>query len=837
MKRETRGISGLSAFARHLVQAIQALGKLGRQAGLQSLREVEDSDHEMGKLRAGRDCQKVIQSGRNEMTEVPNPADPSADLSAVLAGTTDVILVLDANGRYLKVAPDNNTLLYQPPTELIGRTLNQIFPPQQADFFYEQVRKALDMGRAHRVDYSLEIGGREVWFDATVAPLSRDSVLWMARDITPWRQAEQELRRQLQFTQAITGNLGEGLYTLDPHGRVTFINPAGEAALGWKEPDLLGREMHEIVHSRRADGTYRPASECPLLGVLKSGQTIKVDSDVFTRRDGTVLPVAYTASPITTDGQIVGAVLIFRDISERIHLEEQVRQSQKMEAIGQLAGGVAHDFNNLLTIINGYTKLLLSRNEDSHRCHKELREIHRAGERATLLTQRLLAFSRRQLLQPRLVALNTIVSGFESILRSLIPENIDVVIRLGSSAGHIDVDPSQIEQAILNLAVNARDAMPQGGQLTIETSSVEVDDKYVQSHPDVQCGRYALLTVTDTGTGIPEEIKGRIFEPFFTTKETGKGTGLGLSVVYGVVKQSGGHIRVYSVRNFGTTVKIYLPLLPAPAYGTAAERHEDTPLGGTETVLLLEDNGGVREYAKDVLERQGYSVIAVANADQLLATVSAFPGKLHLLITDVVMPGKSGPAVARELASLGIQPKVLYMSGYADDAIAHDGILNPSMAFLAKPFSPEALLRKVWEVLHTPEQKRLILIVDDEPSIRALLRDVLSRDGYDVMEACDGKEALQKCLVTPPDLVITDLCMPEREGLETIQILRKSLPRTRLVAMSGMFEHATFLSVAKQLGAGASLQKPLDLEEVSRTIRNLLGNQRFPASSATELAG
>lgn len=634
------------------------------------------------------------------MTDLPDPAIPSADLSAVLAGTTDVILVLDANGRYLKVAPNNTAFLYKPPAELIGRTMNQIFAPQQADFFYEQVRRAIDMGRAHRVEYSLEIGGREVWFDATVSPLSPDSVLWMARDITPWREAEQNLRRQLQFTQAITGNLGEGIYTLDQNGRVTFINPAGEAVLGWKESELLGRDMHETVHSRRADGTYRPASECPLLGVLKSGQTVKVDSDVFTRRDGTVLPIDYTASPITTDGQIVGAVLVFRDISERLHLEEQLRQAQKMDAIGQLAGGVAHDFNNLLTIINGYSELLLSQSEDGHPCHGELREIHKAGERATLLTQRLLAFSRRQMLQPRVVALNSIVSDFESILRRLIPENIEIAIRLDPSAGQVDADPSQIEQAILNLAVNARDAMPHGGQLTIETSRGEVDDEYLQSHPGVKGGEYALLTVTDTGTGISEEIKGRIFEPFFTTKETGKGTGLGLSMVYGVVKQSGGHICVDSEQNAGTTFKICLPRLPAPLQGTAASQQKGAPPGGTETVLLIEDDGAVRKYAKAILESQGYAVIAAGNADQALAAASAFSGILHLMISDVVMPGKSGPALAQQLASLGIRPKVLFMSGYTDDAIVRHGIRTPSMAFLAKPFSREALLRKVWEVLH-----------------------------------------------------------------------------------------------------------------------------------------
>jgi two-component system cell cycle sensor histidine kinase/response regulator CckA len=756
------------------------------------------------------------------MTEPPDSADSSTDLSAVLAGTTDVILVLDANGRYLEVAPNDNALLYKPPAELIGRSLNQIFPPKQADFFYEQVRRAIDMGRAHRVEYSLEIAGREARFDATVSPLSPDSVLWMARDITPEREAQQKLQRQLQFTQAITGNLGEGLYAIDPHGRVTFINPAGEALLGWKESELLGRDMHGIVHSTRADGTYRPASECPLLGVLKSGQTVKVESDVFTRRDGTLLPIAYTASPITTDGQIVGAVLVFSDISERIHLEEQLRQAQKMEAIGQLAGGVAHDFNNLLTIINGYTELLLSQSENGLLCHRELREIRKAGERATLLTQRLLAFSRRQMLQPRLVALNGIVSGFESILRRLIPENINVAIRLDPRAGHIEVDPCQIEQAILNLAVNARDAMPQGGQLTIETSSVEVDDECIKSHPDVKRGGYGLLTVTDTGTGIHEEIKGRIFEPFFTTKETGKGTGLGLSMVYGVVKQSGGHICVYSEKNLGTTFKIYFPLLPAPAHGTVASRHEGAAPGGTETVLLLEDDPGVREYAKAVLERQGYSVIAAGNADQALAAALAFSGKLHLMITDVVMPGKSGPEVAQQLASMGIQPKVLYMSGYTDDAIVRHGILPPGLAFLAKPFSPEALVRKVWEVLHPPDKKRLILIVDDEPAIRALLRDVLSRDGYDAAEACDGKEALRKCLATPPDLIITDLCMPECDGLEALRTIRRTFPQIRVVAMSGMTGHATFLRTARLFGAAASLRKPLDLIEVSKTIRGLL---------------
>jgi PAS domain S-box-containing protein len=759
------------------------------------------------------------------MIELPDPADPSADLSAVLAGTTDVILVLDASGRYLEVAPNNNALLYKPPAELIGRTLNQIFTPQEADFFYAQVRRAIDMGRAHRVEYSLEIGGREVWFDATISPLSPDSVLWMARDITAGREAERKLRRQLQFTQAITGNLGEGIYALDLHGRVTFINPAGEALLGWKESELLGRDMHETAHSRRADGTYRPASECPLLGVLKSGQTVKVVSDVFTRRDGTVLPIDYTASPITTDGQIVGAVLIFRDISERIHLEEQLRQAQKMEAIGQLAGGVAHDFNNLLTIINGYTELLLSEPEYGHLGHRELREIQKAGERASLLTQRLLAFSRRQMLQPRLVALNSIVSGFESILRRLIPENIDVAIRLDPSAGHIEVDPPQVEQAILNLAVNARDAMPQGGQLTIETSTVEVDDEYVQSHPDVNRGKYALLTVTDTGTGIREEIKGRIFEPFFTTKETGKGTGLGLSMVYGVVKQSGGHIWVYSEPNTGTTIKIYLPLAQKPAASntetgptTAVHPH------GSETIVLVEDDDQVREYATQILKGRGYAVTAVRNGQEAIAHASSFDGTIDLLITDVVMPGMSGPKVAEAVRGERPQIKVLYMSGYADDAIVRHGILTPGTPFLAKPFSPRALTRKVREVLDAQKRKPLILVVDDEESIRSLLQNVLAAAGYDVIEACDGKEALKKCLVTPPDVIITDLCMPEREGLETIQTLRQSFPEIRLVAMSGMTGHATFLRTARLFGAAASLEKPLDLTEVSRTIRSLLGN-------------
>jgi CheY-like chemotaxis protein len=383
--------------------------------------------------------------------------------------------------------------------------------------------------------------------------------------------------------------------------------------------------------------------------------------------------------------------------------EGQLRQAVKMEAVGRLAGGVAHDFNNILTAITGYSELALMNLDPLDPVRHDVKDILAAAERATSLTHQLLAFSRKQVLHPQRLDLNQVVANLDKMLRRIIGEDIDLVTILGPELGAVMADPGQIEQVIMNLVVNARDAMPQGGNLTIETANADLDEAYARKRVQVQPGPYVMLAVSDTGVGLDRDSLDRIFEPFFTTKEAGKGTGLGLATVYGIVKQSGGYVGVYSEVGHGTTFKIYLPRLEEaagagpPAAGTAELRR------GRETLLLVEDADLLRGLAREVLERAGYMVLEARNGAEALQVHQQHEGPIHLLLTDVVMPGMNGRELAEQLAPLEPEMKVLYMSGYTDDTIVQHGVLEPGVAFLQKPFSPAALTRKVREVLEAAQ--------------------------------------------------------------------------------------------------------------------------------------
>jgi len=384
---------------------------------------------------------------------------------------------------------------------------------------------------------------------------------------------------------------------------------------------------------------------------------------------------------------------------DRTRLEEQLRQAHKMEAIGRLAGGIAHDFNNLLTVINGYSELVLNSLGANLHARKNVEQIKKAGRRAATLTRQLLAFSRRQVLQLRVLDLNAVVTNFEAMLQPLIGEDILLEAVLQPGLGLVKVDPGQIEQIILNLTVNARDAMPEGGKLTIETANVELDEAYARRHVSVRPGPYVMLAISDTGCGMDAETQARIFEPFFTTKEHGKGTGLGLATVYGIVKQSGGNIWVYSEPGKGTTFKIYLPRVEGVAEGSEPAHPRSSILRGSETILLVEDEDMVRSLAREILEAHGYAVSEARDSTEALRVCHTHSGSIHLLVTDVVMPGMSGRELAARLGTIHPETKVLYMSGYTDDAVVRHGVLNAGLAFLQKPFTANAFLCKVREVL------------------------------------------------------------------------------------------------------------------------------------------
>jgi nitrogen-specific signal transduction histidine kinase/CheY-like chemotaxis protein len=379
-------------------------------------------------------------------------------------------------------------------------------------------------------------------------------------------------------------------------------------------------------------------------------------------------------------------------------LQEQLRQSQKIEAIGRLAGGIAHDFNNLLTIIQGNAQLSLTdlREEDPLRANIE--EIKRASERAADLTKQLLAFSRKQIMEMQVLDLNLILQKLDKMLHRVLGEDIKLVTILTEGIGKVKVDPGQIEQVIINLAVNARDAMPDGGKLTIETANVELDEEYAHTHIAVTPGRYVMVSVSDTGVGITPEVKDRVFEPFFTTKEKGKGTGLGLSTVYGIVKQSGGNIWIYSEPGEGTTLKIYLPQVDEPLAELKEEVVGEVPRGN-ETVLIVEDEEVVRKLAIRVLKRQGYKILEAPDGGKAFLLCEVFKDSIHLILTDVVMPGMSGHKLVGRLKEIHPEMKVLYMSGYTDNAILHHGVLEPGTNFIQKPFTVDGLARKVREVL------------------------------------------------------------------------------------------------------------------------------------------
>ena len=515
------------------------------------------------------------------------------------------------------------------------------------------------------------------------------------------------------------------------------------------------------------------------------------------------------------------------DVTDRKKLEEQFLQAQKLESVGRLAGGIAHDFNNLLTVINGYSRLLITGSQKSDPKLKQLEEIRKAGERAAELTKQLLTFSRKNISEPRLLNLNAAVTDCETILRRLTPDHIVFTASFEAKQDEVVIDPSQVQQVLMNLVVNACDAMPSGGSLTIHTANVaavpgadEVEDSQLAS------GIWVLLEVTDTGVGMDEDTVRHIFEPFFTTKEVGKGTGLGLSTVYGIVRRCGGMVRVESAVGGGTTFRIYFPVVSEGILVPGSVQTGATPAStGSETVLVVEDQDVVREYTENALRTYGYSVISACSGDDALEVARRRTGPIDLLLTDIIMPGTNGKTVARELRKTRPETRVLYMSGYVDDIVNNAGEMEPGAEYLQKPFSPEALADKVRRTLNKSAVSRTILVVEDEAPIRDIFREFLGKK-HKLLLACDGREAIDILRSgQKPDLVITDLVMPNQEGLELIREIRKSYPATRIIAMSGAFS-GRFLKTAELFGADATLAKPIRPEILDQMIEDVLAQPR-----------
>jgi len=520
------------------------------------------------------------------------------------------------------------------------------------------------------------------------------------------KRAVEALREIEERFRQVYDEAPVGYHEIDGEGRIIRVNRRELEMLGYTEQELLGHPVWKFVVEEEMT---RQVIMAKIAGDISFHETFE---RTYRRKDGKTLPVLIEDRVIRDKkGGITGIRSMIEDITERRRAEEalkkseeQLRQWQRVEAIGRLAGGVAHDFNNLLMTIKGCSELLLRELDVKNPRREEVEEIRKAAERATALTRQLLAFGRRQVLQPQVLDLNEVVANMDRMLQRLIGEDIQLLTVLDPELWPLKVDPGQIEQVIMNLAVNARDAMPGGGKLTIETANVVLDEDYARRHVSVKPGPCVMLAVTDNGCGMDQETQSHLFEPFFTTKKTGEGTGLGLSTVYGIVKQSGGNIWAYSEPRQGTTFKIYLPRVEEAVETYRPKVAPTASPGGSETILLVEDEGAVRTIVSKILQNKGYTVLEAHHGPEALEICQVHEGPIHLMVTDVVMPHMSGRELAERLTILRPELMVLFMSGYPDNAIVHHGVLGAGTAFLQKPFTLNALEGKVRELLDAPPQ-------------------------------------------------------------------------------------------------------------------------------------
>ena len=611
----------------------------------------------------------------------------------------DSMAMVSPEGKYTYVNDSFVRMLgYTSADEILGKSWDEVSDPRDLS----SIRNDMNFALAEKGKWfgGLTVHSKNglVPLEAAVTRLPDGGVVTISRDVSDRRRAEIFRAEAEAKYQTLVEQVAAISYIaeLGMNGQWLYVSPQVEAMFGFPADEWLARSREWVRHIHADDRTIVEAAEEASL----RGERFQAEYRII-RKDGRVIWVSDTA--VVVPGSDAHPLMegIIVDITDRKLLEGQLQQARRMEAVGRLAGGIAHDFNNLLTIIKGYTELGLTRSKASPEVRADLERIEDASERAGALVRQLLAFSRRQVLQPKVLDLNAIVDGLDKLLRRLMDEAIEMKTVVGKDLGRIKADPAQIEQVIMNLVVNARDAMPEGGRLTVETDNVELDSAYARDHATVRPGRYVMLAVSDTGVGMSADTIAHIFEPFYTTKESGRGTGLGLSTVYGIVKQSGGYIWVYSEPGHGTTFKVYLPRVEEAMESLPAEKTSgaERNRAGTETILLVEDEPELRELTRSVLAGCGYSVVEAKNSEEAEQLAEKYGPKIHLLLTDVIMPGISGRELAKKLSARQSALRVLYMSGYTYNVIAQGGTLERGVAFLQKPFTPRVLVEKVREVL------------------------------------------------------------------------------------------------------------------------------------------
>ena len=654
-----------------------------------------------------------------------------------------------------------------------------------------------------------------------------------------FQRIREDLLQREEIFRLISENAADMIALVDGSGRRLYNSPSYERILGYTAEQLQSTSAFEQIHPDDRQLVQEAAKEAQ-----RGGEPRSIVYRM-SHKDGSWRVFESTANTIrNAEGKVEKLVIVNRDITDRQHLEEQFRQAQKMEAVGRLSGGIAHDFNNLLSVIIGYSESVQEQVPETSSLHRSMGEILKAGERAASLTRQLLAFSRQQVLTPKVLDLNAIVTDMEKMLRRVIGEDIELSTKLDPALGRLKADQSQIEQIVMNLAVNARDAMPHGGKLIVQTENMVMDEDFVRrySYP-VQTGAYVCLTVADTGIGMDAQTKARVFEPFFTTKEKGKGTGLGLSTVYGVVKQTGGYIDIESSLGEGTSFKIYLPRVDAAMTLEKPRVESPASLKGNETILLVEDEASLRTLTRTTLEACGYTLLEASDGADALEVSRQHAKSIDLLLTDIVMPGMGGIALAQQLSQERPGIQIVYMSGYTP--FESQAAIGTESFFLMKPFTRDALRQKIHEALKSRvlvgtgngDSRRgsslarntsmpKILVVDDDEKMVSLFRTRLA-DSYEIIDTGDSEEALALSLKHKPDCIIVDLSLPKVGGLELCRTLT-SLSTTSpipIFVISGK-PASTYRDLCLNNGASEYIEKPLDFTMLRARLSQISNTQR-----------
>ncbi|RAK56486.1 PAS domain S-box protein [Phenylobacterium deserti] len=766
--------------------------------------------------------------------------------------TDYAIYMLDRQGRVSSWNPGAARFKGYDAGEIIGEHFSRFYTEEEraAGVPALALELAEKEGRFEREGWRLRKDGSRFWAHVVIDPIRSPTgelvgFAKITRDLTERRQSEEALRRtQEQFRLLVQGVNDYAIYMLDREGKVASWNAGAQRIKGYTPDEIIGHHFSRFYTEREREiGTPTRGLATALREGHWEAEGLRV------RKDGSTFWAHVVIDAIRDDaGEVIGFAKVTRDITERKEAERQLQEaqaalvrSQKMDALGQLTGGVAHDFNNLLQVIAGNLQLLSRDIAGNPRAETRVQNALAGVARGAKLAQQLLAFGRRQPLEPKVVSIGRFIKGMDDMLRRTLGSEIEVETVISGGLWNTMVDPGQIENALLNLAINARDAMNGHGKLTIEAGNALLDDVYARQHDDVKPGQYVLLAVTDTGHGMPAEILDKVFDPFFSTKPEGKGTGLGLSMVYGLVKQSGGHIKIYSEVGQGTTVKIYLPRVMEAEDVVTAEA--DGPVrGGDETVLVVEDDEDVREAAVALLTELGYRVFKARDAASAMGVVeSGLP--IDLLFTDVVMPGPlRSPELARRAKERLPQLAVLFTSGYTENAIVHGGRLDPGVELLGKPYSREQLARKVRHVLGNAAQQRVaeqqraekgtprwphppspagqtILVVEDDDLIRSSTADMLTQAGHVVVEAADAPSALKALDACRADILLTDVGLPNVSGVALAREARARMPALQIILATGDDAAAPD---AKELG-GVLLLKPYSADDLLQAVVGLVG--------------